>query len=65
MISVFGSGSPCSDDLGVVSGGQERPLHLIRSSEQQSTDLLKVEFIKVKPSPVFCLYVNGELGGCY
>ncbi|KAM4592302.1 intermembrane lipid transfer protein VPS13C isoform 6-T6 [Odontesthes bonariensis] len=31
-------------------GGRTRPLHLIGSSEQQGSDLLKVEFIKADPA---------------
>lgn len=34
-----------------VSDGRSSPLHLIRSSEQQGSDLLKVEFIKVSTCP--------------
>ncbi|KAK2854371.1 hypothetical protein Q5P01_007032 [Channa striata] len=33
-----------------VPGGRNHPLHLIRSSEQQGSNLLKVEFIKADPS---------------
>uniref|UniRef100_A0A8P4GHH0 Vacuolar protein sorting-associated protein 13C n=1 Tax=Dicentrarchus labrax TaxID=13489 RepID=A0A8P4GHH0_DICLA len=42
--------------------GRNRPLHLISSSEQQGSDLLKVEFIKADPSgPSFqTLFNNTE-----
>lgn len=30
-----------------MSGSRNHPLHLIRSSDQQSSDLLKVDFVKV------------------
>ncbi|KAM6942753.1 intermembrane lipid transfer protein VPS13C [Xenentodon cancila] len=45
-----------------VPGGRDRPLHLIRSSEQQSSNLLKVEFTKADPSsPSFqTLFNNTE-----
>ncbi|XP_061592670.1 intermembrane lipid transfer protein VPS13C isoform X5 [Cololabis saira] len=45
-----------------VPGGRDQPLHLIRSSEQQSSNLLKVEFIKADPSgPSFqTLFNNTE-----
>ncbi|XP_070763918.1 intermembrane lipid transfer protein VPS13C isoform X2 [Enoplosus armatus] len=45
-----------------VPDGRNHPLHLISSSEQQSTDLLKVEFIKADPSgPSFqTLFNNTE-----
>ncbi|XP_035538229.1 vacuolar protein sorting-associated protein 13C [Morone saxatilis] len=45
-----------------VPDGRNRPLHLISSSEQQGSDLLKVEFIKADPSgPSFqTLFNNTE-----
>ncbi|XP_078029066.1 intermembrane lipid transfer protein VPS13C isoform X7 [Epinephelus lanceolatus] len=45
-----------------VPDGRNRPLHLISSSEQQSSDLLKVEFIKADPGgPSFqTLFNNTE-----
>ncbi|XP_073320353.1 intermembrane lipid transfer protein VPS13C isoform X2 [Pagrus major] len=45
-----------------VPDGMNRPLHLISSSEQQGSDLLKVEFIKADPSgPSFqTLFNNTE-----
>ncbi|XP_027143245.1 vacuolar protein sorting-associated protein 13C isoform X3 [Larimichthys crocea] len=45
-----------------IPDGRSRPLHLISSSEQQSSNLLKVEFIKADPSgPSFqTLFNNTE-----
>ncbi|XP_068584903.1 intermembrane lipid transfer protein VPS13C isoform X2 [Cebidichthys violaceus] len=45
-----------------VPDGRNKPLHLISSSEQQGSDLLKVEFIKADPSgPSFqTLFNNTE-----
>lgn len=37
----------CYTSSGPCLGGNSRSLHLIRSSDQQGSNLLKVEFIKV------------------
>lgn len=40
-------------------GGGKHPLHLISSSEQQDSDLLRVEFIKVSTNPLTRLKGEG------
>lgn len=49
--------------LSVLSpGGRDHPLHLISCSDQQASDLLKVEFIKVSTNTDLFIGPVGHLG---